>query len=241
MRLANNLLVRVVGFGVAIIVILFGQHFSNNGATPQRVWTQNTPFIETFADNSNNWPLADNDFVTAKIANQTLSLLVKQQNHSSWELPGVTFPENIDFQVEANLSDGGASVPWDYGIGVRATDQTSDDAYYLYYISQTGGWGLSLYDGSASNHYATIKKGVIPFQFNPKTFNTLRMTAQNHQFTLFLNGTQLTQVNDTQLPINGNPKYILLYVYNGKGIDHTGVTFRNLKITPLVAGAASNK
>jgi hypothetical protein len=185
------------------------------------------PFNESFMDNRNNWGQNDSDLSSRRIENSAMIIRVKSAKRSSWSTTPYIFPSDVAAQADITLPNAPDTSNWDIGIGVRSDGQGNASSFYLCYVNAVGEWGLEARLGT--DKWKTIREGKVGSRVDPKKANIVRCAAQGSEITFSFNGKELVRVKDSNLPNDGNPKYVVLYVatYAQANIE---AEFRNFQV-----------
>ncbi len=153
---------------------------------------QTTPlFYDDFSDPSSGWDEGSDEDIEYGYYDGEYYILVKKPSWVAWSTAGQTF---TDFRLEVDTLKVTGPDNNDFGVIVRYLDgdnfyrfRISSDGYYAVVKLTNGEWE-SLVDWTASPH---IKQG--------EGTNHITLMAQGSNFSFYVNGKHLVDVEDTSL------------------------------------------
>lgn len=153
-------------------------------------------WLDSFDANLNRWYLgADNDF-QFQIKDGALLMTVFSPGGDFWRV--AQLPELSDFYLEAKYTTGELCSGKDsYGLLVRAPDAGSDvvDSGYVFGFSCDGKYRYYRMDGG---NYIGLQNWTdsIELKQGAEQTNTIGIQAQGSNFTIYINGTKVTEFSD---------------------------------------------
>jgi hypothetical protein len=185
---------------------------------------------DQFNDNSNSWELASKKNSKLTISDGVFSLQLTKENMASWATPDMTFPDDIDVQVETTTPEPSTEGDWNAAIILRADSRTVESAFYQFEVTGQGKWAFVTRTANG-DEYKVQKSGNLK-DWDMSASNTLHVSASGTTFTFSVNGTKVgTFEDDTINNDPSTPKYVGLLATTFKGVSNITVEFRNLTIT----------
>ncbi len=185
---------------------------------------------DQFDDNANSWKLAATRNAKLTVSDGALTIDLSRENAATWATPDMTFPDDLEIEVEVTTPEPSEEGDWATGIIVRANTRTTASAFYQFDVTGGGQWAFVTRTASGKE-YKIQKSGKLD-DWDPSAANTLKVSASANSFTYSINGTSVGTFEDDT--INNDPdtlKYAGLIVNTLKGTSSISVEFRNLKIT----------
>lgn len=144
---------------------------------------------------TNGWSVGKSTDSEARFEANSLVIEVTKANIIRWSRPGVDLPTDLD--VSVNVVNEGDGTDWGYGIGVRVYTEGDDTYFYLFEVRGTGEFTFTTQRGG--NIIATLVDVTAISGFDPQESHRLRLVAKGETFTLYVDGRELTTVEDTSL------------------------------------------
>ncbi len=150
-------------------------------------------FQDDFSKKTGNWHTNQDDTGTTDYANNAFQIMINEDSTYRWTNPGdLSFK---DVHIEVDASKAGGPDENDFGIICRYKD---GENFYFFTISNMGDYAINkLKDGQESFI------GMDDYQFDDTNIRTgdaanhIRADCVGSTLTLYVNGQQLIQVQDT--------------------------------------------
>ncbi len=142
----------------------------------------------------NNWPLGADDFTSAKVEDGELHL-TGLSTIDGWRL---TWPLVKDFYLEMSVSTGNCTGSDRYGLMARVPDKTAADRGYLFGLTCDGRYSLRSWNGPTETMTQLINlTSSTAIVSGSQKVNRVGLWAKGEQLALYVNGTLLTQIQDS--------------------------------------------
>jgi hypothetical protein len=166
---------------------------------------ENVLLKDSFANNTNGWPVKRDTSGSVAIRNNELMVKVnpgQTNGKARFASPTFDFPEDVDVTVTAQVNDTEVQGSWYYGIGLRTylVDQSTN--VYMFLVFNSGEWGFLLLQNNSLKYIVNPTK-IDGFDFTvPNKFHVI---AKGNTFQFFLNNKKLGEAKDSA--IKGQPAY----------------------------------
>ena len=160
-------------------------------ASPASV-PSNVLFEDDFSKTSSGWDQVTTDTGSTDYVDGTYQILVNETQYDLWANPGKSFG---DVSVEVDAVMVGGPEDNDFGIICRYQDTNN---YYFGFVSSDGYYGVGyVLDGTQDILTDNLEFSDAIAQGTES--NHIRFDCVGDTLTLYVNGTQLTQVTDSTL------------------------------------------
>ena len=139
-----------------------------------------------------NWPLGEDDFTRAQVAEGEL-VLTGLTTTDGWRL---TWPVVKDFYLEMTVETGTCSGSDHYGLIARVPDLHAANRGYLLGVSCDGRYSLRAWDGEAMTNLvrATSSSSIVA---GSAQTNRVGLWATENRLVLYVNGVRLTELENS--------------------------------------------
>jgi len=152
------------------------------------------PIFEDTFTSGGNWSLYSNDNVEFTLGEGQLEMKALQADYTDWwTLAG---PSVEDFYVEAVGGLEACAGRDEFGLVVRSTNQGGNWVGYLLAVTCDGRYALRIWDGEAVIKVIDLTPSA-EITAGPNQEHTLGLRAEGTTFTLFINGQQVAQTQDS--------------------------------------------
>lgn len=168
-------------------------------------------FKDDFSDPSSGWNQISTESGETDYADGTYRIYVNQPNMDIWSQPNLDL---TDVRIEVDTFKVGGERDNRFGIICRASEI---EQFYTFIISSDGYFGIGKIRG---NDYqligmdALLRSDVIK---KGSAFNHIRADCIGNELTLYVNGTKLAQVEDSDL--TSGDVGLIAGTYNNVGAD----------------------
>ena len=176
---------------ISVLVLVSFACGSSTSSTPTASLPEDILFQDDFSDDTSGWDRIDVPEGFTDYADGVYRIWVNTANTDVWANPGKNFTDTI---IEVEATKVGGPDDNDYGVLCRYQDESN---FYFFMISSDGFYGL----GKVVEGEQILIGGeeLVPGD-NINTgnaTNNLRVDCVGSQLTLYVNGTQLTSVEDS--------------------------------------------
>jgi hypothetical protein len=180
--------------GVVILFSILGDSASNAGDNMPTVGDR-LLYQDDFRDPASGWDAWDNGGTSGTYVDGGYRLAVNLEDYMAWSHPADT-KELKDFAIEVDARQVDGSLDSTFGPIVRV--QAEEEQYYWFQISGDGYYSVELKEDDEWIRLAgwqassAIKQGL-------DATNRIRVICYGDRFSLYVNGTHLTDVTDDTL------------------------------------------
>jgi hypothetical protein len=167
-------------------------------ADDPRATLGNPTWRDEFASGA-NWPLGEDSFTRAQVADGEL-VLTGLTTTDGWRL---SWPVVKDFYLEMTVQTGTCSGSDHYGLIARVPDLHTANRGYLFGVTCDGRYSLRAWDGEAMTNLVRATTGTS-IQAGSEQLNRVGLLATGDQLILYVNGARLTEIEDSRFSEEGS-------------------------------------
>lgn len=223
---------RTARFGlVAVFIAVFSFAALSLDSVTHTVRAQGDVLLdEQFNDNSNNWKLASTRNTKMEVDSGTLAIELSKSGAAGWATPDMTFPDDIDVEVDMATTATPDSGGWSSAVIIRANTRDLNSAFYQFEVDDTGLWAFVTRTAKGAE-YKIQKSGKVS-KWDATANNTLAVQARGTNFTFLVNGKKVGIFEDDLINNDpSSPKYLGLLVTTFEKTSSVTVAFSNLRVT----------
>ncbi len=146
-----------------------------------------------------NWPLAEDRFTRAQVADGEL-VLTGLTTTDGWRL---SWPVVKDFYLEMTVETGTCAGSDHYGLIARVPDLNAANRGYLFGVTCDGRYSLRAWDGEAMTNLVRATPAAS-IQTGSEQVNRVGLLASGDQLILYVNGVRLTEIEDSTYAEEGS-------------------------------------
>jgi len=148
-----------------------------------------------------NWPLGEDDFTRAQVAESEL-VLTGITTTDGWRL---TWPLVKDFYLEMTVETGTCAGSDRYGLIARVPDVDAANQGYLFGVTCDGRYSLRAWDGETETMSTLVPATAsASIQAGSEQVNRIGLLASGDQLILYVNGVRLTELEDSRFSEEGS-------------------------------------
>ncbi|NCP86156.1 MAG: hypothetical protein CO094_10425 [Anaerolineae bacterium CG_4_9_14_3_um_filter_57_17] len=162
----------------------------------------NILFQDNFSSTSSGWDQASGDNGSTDYANGAYRIYVSSTQYDAWANPGKSFDADVSVEVDVTKTAGPENN--DMGVICRYNTVNGNFNFYYFIISSDGFAMIAKMVDSSSSFLAEKATDPNPAIKMGNATNHLRADCVGNQLTLYVNGTQVMSVTDSELTGGGD-------------------------------------
>jgi len=164
--------------------------------------SNNILFQDDFSSTSSGWDQASGDNGSTDYADGAYRIYVSSTQYDAWANPGKSFDANVIIEADVTKTAG----PDNNDMGVVCRYNKTDGGFNFYYfIISSDGYAIIAKMVNSESSFLTEKMtDVNPAIKTGNATNHLRADCVGNQLTLYVNGTQMMSVTDSDLTGGGD-------------------------------------
>jgi len=176
----------------------------------------NILFQDNFSSTSSGWDQASGDNGSTDYANGAYRIYVSSTQYDAWANPGKSFDADVSVEVDVTKTAGPENN--DMGVICRYNTVNGNFNFYYFIISSDGFAMIAKMVDSSSSFLAEKATDPNPAIKMGNATNHLRADCVGNQLTLYVNGTQVMSVTDSELT-GGSDAGLIAGTFDTAGTD----------------------